>query len=66
LWAKLVDSAARVAAAALPEALAEQAKLKMPPHSTFEVCARGAGAKSFLGRLAAGLLSKGQRRRAQA
>lgn len=37
LWSKLVNSAARVVAATLPEALEEQAKLKLPANSTFEV-----------------------------
>ncbi len=37
LWAQLVASAARVVAATLPDILAEQAKLKLPPHSSFEV-----------------------------
>jgi len=37
LWSKLVSSAARVVAATLPDVLAEQSKLNLPPHSTFEV-----------------------------
>jgi hypothetical protein len=37
LWSKLVSSAARVVAATLPEVLAEQAKHKAPPNSSFEV-----------------------------